>query len=75
MNNSSAATNSISLSIFDMEKIVTCIEVHHRAMQKANEDDTNWTKITINWLRGAVKIDYRKNLGFWPNQRTPPPSP
>ena len=26
-------------------------------------------------LRGAVKIVFRKNLGFWPNQRTPHPPP
>ena len=23
-------------------------------------------------LRGAIKIDFQKNLGFWPNQGTPP---
>ena len=22
----------------------------------------------IKWIRGAIKIDFRKNLGFWPNQ-------
>ena len=24
-------------------------------------------------VRGAIKINFRKNLGFWPNQRTPTP--
>ena len=23
-------------------------------------------------LRGAIKINFRKKLGIWPNQRTPP---
>ena len=26
-------------------------------------------------LRGAIKIDFRKNLGFWPHPRAPPPPP
>ena len=29
----------------------------------------------INRLRGAFKIDFWKNLGIWPNQRTPSPPP
>ena len=29
----------------------------------------------LRFLRGAIKIIFRKNLGFWPNQRTPHPPP
>ena len=30
---------------------------------------------SINWVRGAIKMHFRKKLGIWPNQRTPLPPP
>ena len=28
---------------------------------------------TVSIIRGALKIGFRKKLGIWPDQRTPPP--
>ena len=42
------------------------------------EDDANtgvMLMLMLMLMRGAIRIFFRKNLGFWPNQRPPPPLP
>ena len=44
--------------------------VKHEKWQISSFDE--WVS---EWVRGALKIHFRKKLGIWPNQRTPHPLP
>ena len=51
----------------DRDKIVNNILSFLKGRVDFHTVGINWPRMGY-FLRGAIKIDFRKNLGFWPNQ-------